>query len=153
MQDDFSPLDAQMELWTTWLGSHPAQVIRAEIEKMLRAQIPSTSIQEIRVLTEPAFVAGGPQDRGSVEVRRVSISLPFELQAESNRGLHRVTGVFSWVSRLVVDGWDTQVYLDLEPGLWGSNEYKLLQLERLHGLASRSEPSRRPWWQFWRRPG
>src|SRR5262249_23635651 len=80
MTHDFSPLTGSGH-WLGWLGDDPAQVVRGEIEGILRRQVPTAQLEWVHLLAEPYYLTGGrklPDEPGQMVVTRAALAVPFE---------------------------------------------------------------------------
>ncbi|MCC2668068.1 MAG: hypothetical protein K0Q72_539 [Armatimonadetes bacterium] len=137
--------------------------MRDELEHQLGTQVPDSRVIWLRIVDKPYFLAGGKEtldDPGQLQVRRASLSVAFQLLVRSPTHEEQLAGVFSWVARDLDTERSDQIYVDLEPRLWGTDRFHLGMKGRLYGVDEApgeleveldQQPAPRPWWKFWQR--
>jgi hypothetical protein len=129
MTDDLTPLDGSKH-WLGWLGEDPAKAVRAEIERILRQQVPTARLRWLRLLADPSYLTGGRKaadNPNHMIVTRAALAIPFELMVESAESAEQLRGVFSWVA-VGLDGQRRRdrVHFDLGADMqWASDQLKL----------------------------
>src|SRR5947209_1825065 len=106
MTDDFTPL-TDADHWLDWVGDDPARVVRGEIERRLREQAPTATLEWVRLLGKPEFLTVGrklPDDPDKIIATGAALAVLFELQVHSEGRQEQLHGVFS----LVVTGLDAE---------------------------------------------
>jgi hypothetical protein len=139
MSDDFQPLTAS-DHWLGWLGDDPAKAVRGEIEGILQQQVPTATLEWVRLVDKPYFLTGGrklPDDPGKMIVTRAALAIAFELQVRSADRVDRLHGVFSWVASGLDGKRRDRVYFDLDAELRGASEQLTA---RIYELDKPSEP-------------
>jgi hypothetical protein len=127
MTDDFTALIGP-DHWLGWLGDDPARAVRDELERLLREQVPTATLEWVRLSEKPEFLTGGrklPEDPDTIIAPRAAFAVAFELQVRSDEGREALRGVFSWV----VTGLDAErrdrLYLDLNAEMgWAAEALK-----------------------------
>ncbi len=117
MADDLSLLD-DTKHWLGWLGPHPRDAVRHELERILGHQVQGTVVETMRLTAEPHYLTGGrptEDDPDKVVVTRAALAAPFVATFVAPDGeAGELEGVLSWVAA----GLDTEtrkdrVFLDI----------------------------------------
>jgi hypothetical protein len=127
MPDDFTPLTS-CNHYLGWLGDDPAQAVRSEIERLLQEQVPTASLEWIRLTATPEFLTGGrkaPDDPGKLILTRAALAVAFELQVCSEGRVDELSGVFSWVAAGLDGERRDRLHFDLNADLaWAATKLK-----------------------------
>jgi hypothetical protein len=120
--DDYTKLQSSLHM-LKWLAPDPLPAIRAEVEGILRQQVPGSELLEFRVTSDPQWLTGArkPTD-GTTQAVLVRTGVAFEFQLivrEPSGPTHNLTGTYSWVGVNLDDVQKTQqrVWLDLGTNL------------------------------------
>ncbi|MBV9470074.1 MAG: hypothetical protein JO316_25545 [Abitibacteriaceae bacterium] len=154
MTDDFTPL-TQSGHWLDWLGDDPAQAVRGEIESALRQQVPTATLDWVRLTGSPEFLTGGRKRRDAPDmtlVTRAALAVPFELQVRSADRQDYLRGVFSWVTTGLDAERKDRTYLDLDVEMAWASEMLTVRIYERDAPAEHPEeppPNQRSWWKFW----
>jgi hypothetical protein len=134
MTDDFTPL-TEPDHYLGWLGDDPAAAVREQMESILRKQVPTATLDWVRLVGEPEFLTGGrklPDDPSKLIITRAALAVPFTLQVSSEDGTEWLRGVFSWVA-VGLDGGQRRdrAYFDLDAEMEGAKEQLVARIYEL----------------------
>jgi hypothetical protein len=132
-QDDFRAL-TEKNHWLGWIGTSPAAEIRQSVEEILRAQVPGTVIDWMRILPEPYFLTGGRRDGDDkIIVTRAALAVDFECQVTADGRPEQLRAVFSWVAVGLDAARRDRVWLDFDVDLAAASE---LLKQRIYELSA-----------------
>lgn len=154
MTDDFTPL-TDPDHWLGWLGDDPAGAVRAEIGNMLRKQVPTATLDWVRLRDAPHFLTGGrklPEDPQKIIATRAALAVAFDLQVSSDGPTERLRGVFSWVATGLDGERRDQAFLDLDADFaWACEQLPFRIYEADAPPPPAAPPERPPRWAFRRK--
>ena len=127
MTDDLTPLTSA-DHWLGWLGDDPGLAVRDEIEGALRHQVPTATLDWLRLHGKPYFLTGIRKlqdDPETAITTRAALAVAFELEVRSEGKVEQLNGVFSWVAAGLDGERRDRVYFDLGADMeWASEQLK-----------------------------
>jgi hypothetical protein len=151
MTDDFAVL-LETDHYLEWLGTNPAQIIRDEIERILRQQVRTATLKWIHLLDKPEFLTGGRKlfnDPSKMIMTRAALAVSFQMQVDSDSGEEVLKGVFSWVATGLDAERNDRVYLDLNMEMAQAAAMLKMRIYESASMPAESSVKQKRWWELW----